>query len=162
MPGLWSLPGRVGLPPDVIFQRRPELHYPLFTAPASWRLVETEASSGLVGDQSPVRSVVVDVPAQVRGRAGHWRDTTSTQSFSHNITLSQSQDPGTQLGQIYQVLSYSVISPSSLLPHLPITCIRLTLTSVLNLKRIYIINTLSTALTQSPGNMMIISPRWAA
>ena len=104
-PGLCSLPGGVGLPPDVIFQRRPQLQHHLFTAPVSWRAVETEASSGLVGDQSPVRSVVVDIPGQVGGGAGHWRDTGSTQGFSHNITLSQSQDPGAQLGQIYQVLS---------------------------------------------------------
>ena len=62
--------------------------------------MEREASSGLVGHQSPVRGVVVDVPAQVGGRAGDGRDTLGTQGLSHHITLSQSQDPGAALRQI--------------------------------------------------------------
>ena len=92
---------RVRLPADdVVFQRSPELHYHLFTAPVSWRIAGRGPSSGLVGDQSPVRGVVVDVPAQVGGGAGDGRDTLSAEGLPHNITLSQSQDPRSDLRQI--------------------------------------------------------------
>ena len=99
---LSGLPGdRVRFPAaDVIFQRSPELHYNLFTGPVSWRIVESQASSGLVGDQSPVRGVVVDIPAQVRGGTGDGGHALSTQGLSHNITLSQAQDPRSRLRQI--------------------------------------------------------------